>query len=119
LRGRHCVELLKVGDTAVVTSSGGRIEIALQSTSSWSFDEACNGMGSPVIFADAADSLTAGSIGGSGGGGGGPNGVQTATGGTNNGGGTSGGRDFTPNGTNNFPIGGTVGGAAFSKFSPH
>jgi len=114
-----CVELVKVGDTAVVTSSGGRIEISLQSASSWSFDEACNGMCSPVTFANAADSLTTGSIGGSGGGGGGPNGVQTATGGANNSGGTSSGRDFVPNRINNFPISGTVGGGGFFQVSPH
>jgi hypothetical protein len=116
----NCIELTKVGDTAVVTSSGGRIEIVLQSTSSWSFDEACSGMCSPTTFADAADTLTTGSIGGSGGGGGGggPTGVQTATGGTNNSGGTSDGRVFTPNGFNNFLIGGTVGGGSFFQVSP-
>ena len=115
----NCIELTKVGDTAVVTSSGGRIEIEFQPTSSWSFDEACNGMCSPMTFADAANTLTTGSIGGSGGGGGGPTGVQTATGGTNNGGGTSGGRDFTPNGFNNLLIGGSVGGGGFLQVSPH
>jgi hypothetical protein len=115
----NCIELTKVGDTAVVTSSGGRIEIVLQSTSSWSFDETCNGMCSPTTFADAADTLTTGSIGGSGGGGGGPTGVQTAIGGTNNGGGTSGGRNFTPNGFNNLLIGGSVGGGGFFQVSPH
>jgi hypothetical protein len=39
-----CIELTKVGDTAVVTSTGGRIDIALQSSSSWSFDGDCGGM---------------------------------------------------------------------------
>jgi hypothetical protein len=40
----NCIELTKVGDTAIITSSNGRIDIALQSSSSWSFDAACNGM---------------------------------------------------------------------------
>jgi FecR-like protein len=112
------IELTKAGDTAVVTSSGGRIEIVLQSTSSWSFDAACNGMCSPTTFADAADSLTTGSIGGSGGGSGGPTGVQTATGGTNIGG-TLGGPNFAPNGFNNLLLGGSVGGGGFFQVSPH
>jgi hypothetical protein len=121
----NCIELTKAGDTAVVTSSGGRIEIEFQPTSSWSFDEACNGMCSPMTFADAANTLTTGSIGGSGAGGGGPTGVQTATGGTNITGGTAGGQALTPNRFNNSFVGGTVGGGGFSQsggffqVSPH
>jgi FecR protein len=121
----NCIELTKAGDTAVVTSSGGRIEIEFQPTSSWSFDEACNGMCSPMTFADAANTLTTGSIGGSGSGGGGPTGVQTATGGTNITGGTAGGQALTPNRFNNSFVGGTVGGGGFSQsggffqVSPH
>jgi FecR protein len=120
----NCIELTKVGDTAVVTSSGGRIEIALQSSSSWSFDAACGGMCSQTTFAQAEDSLTTGSIGGGGGGGsGGPTGVQTATGGTNIGGGTLGGGksggNFTPDGLQNLLTGGTAGGGSFSQVSPH
>jgi hypothetical protein len=120
----NCIELTKVGDTAVVTSSGGRIEIAFQSSSSWSFDAACGGMCSQTTFAQAEDSLTTGSIGGGGGGGsGGPTGVQTATGGTNIGGGTLGGGksggNFTPDGLQNLLTGGTAGGGSFSQVSPH
>src|ERR1700759_3187748 len=36
--GGSCIELTKVGEAAVITSSGRRIEIALQPSSSWSFD---------------------------------------------------------------------------------
>lgn len=121
----NCIELTKVGDTAIVTSSGGRIEIALQSSSSWSFDAACGGMCSQTTFAQAEDSLTTGSIGGGSGGGssGGPTGVQTATGGTNIGGGTlSGGKsggNFTPGGLQNSITGVTAGGGSFSQVSPH
>lgn len=115
----NCIELTKVGDTAVVTSSGGRIEIALQSSSSWSFDAACAGMCSQTTFAQAEDSLTTGSIGGGGGGGGGPTGIQTATGGTNNGGGASSDVNFTPNRFQNLLTGGTAGGGGFSDVSPH
>jgi hypothetical protein len=115
----NCIELTKVGDTAVVTSSGGRIEIVLHSSSSWSFDAACNGMCSPTTFAEAEDLLTTGSIGGSGGGGsGGPTGVQTATGGISIGGGTLSGPNFTPNGFPNLLTGGATGGG-FSSVSPH
>ncbi len=112
----NCIELTKVGDTAVVTSSGGRIEIVLQSSSSWSFDSACNGMCSQTTFAQAEDLLTTGSIGGSGGGGG-PTGVQTATGGTNIGG-TLSGLNFTPSGFQNLLTGGTAGGGGFFSVSP-
>jgi hypothetical protein len=116
----NCIELTKVGDTAVVTSSGGRIEIVLHSSSSWSFDAACNGMCSPTTFAEAEDLLTTGSIGGSGGGGsGGPTGVQTATGGISIGGGTLSGPNFTPNGFPNLLTGGATGGGGFSSVSPH
>jgi hypothetical protein len=116
----NCIELTKVGDTAVVTSSGGRIEIALQSSSSWSFDAACAGMCSQTTFAQAEDSLTTGSLGGGGGGGGGggPTGVQTATGGTNSGGGTTSSGNFTPNRFQNLLTGGTASGG-FLEVSPH
>jgi hypothetical protein len=114
----NCIELTKVGDTAVITSSGGRIEIVLQSSSSWSFDAACGGMCGQTTFAEAEDSLTTGGIGGSGGGSGGPTGVQTATGGTNIGG-TVSGLNFTPNGFQNLLTGGTAGGGGFSSISPH
>jgi FecR protein len=114
-----CIELTKVGDAAVITSTGGRIDIALQSSSSWSFDGDCGGMCGQTTFAQAEDSLTTGSIGGGGGGGGGgPTGPKTATGGPNNGGGNFGGRNFTPNGLQNLLTGGTAGGGGFSEVSP-
>jgi FecR protein len=116
--GGNCIELMKVGDTAVVTSSGGRIEIALQSSSSWSFDSACNGMCSQTTFAQAEDSLTTGGLGGAGGGAGGPTGVQTATGGINLGAGPLTGPN-TPTGFQNLLTGGTAGGGGFSLVSPH
>jgi hypothetical protein len=116
--GGNCIELMKVGDTAVVTSSGGRIEIALQSSSSWSFDSACNGMCSQTTFAQAEDSLTTGSTGGAGGGSGGPTGVQTATGGINIGAGPLTGPN-TPSGFQNLLTGGSAGGGGFSLVSPH
>jgi hypothetical protein len=116
--GGNCIELMKVGDTAVVTSSGGRIEIALQSSSSWSFDAACNGMCSQTTFAQAEDSLTTGGLGGAGGGAGGPTGVQTATGGINLGAGPLTGPN-TPTGFQNLLTGGSAGGGGFSSVSPH
>jgi hypothetical protein len=116
--GGNCIELMKVGDTAVVTSSGGRIEIALQSSSSWSFDSACNGMCSQTTFAQAEDSLTTGGLGGAGGGAGGPTGVQTATGGINLGTGPLTGPN-TPTRFQNLLTGGSAGGGGFSSVSPH
>jgi FecR protein len=113
----NCIELMKAGDTAVVTSSNGRLEIALQSSSSWSFDGDCGGMCGQTTFAQAEDSLTTGSLGGGGGGGGGPTGVQTATGGPNNGG-PSGGGNFNPNRIPNLLTGGTAGGGGFTDVSP-
>jgi hypothetical protein len=79
--GGNCVELVLVGDSAVVTSSGGRIDIHVE-PASWSFD--CQGMCSPMSFAQAQDVVTTGSLGGAGGGGGG-GGTQTPppSGGTN------------------------------------
>jgi hypothetical protein len=114
----NCIELTKVGDTAVVTSSNGRVEIALSSSSSWSFDGSCGGMCGQTSFAQAEDSLTTGSIGGGGGGGGGPTGVQTATGGPSNGSGPSSGGNFTPNRFQNLLTGGTAGGGGFTDVSP-
>jgi hypothetical protein len=116
----NCIELTSVGDTAIVTSTNGRIDITLQPSSSWSFDTACNGMCGQTTFAQAEDALTTGSIGGAGGGGGvgGPTGVQTATSGPNFGG-TLPGHDFSRNGFSNLLTGGTTGGARFSSISPH
>ena len=70
--GGRCVELAKAGDTAVITATGARIDIQLQPSSDWNFDSFCNGMCSPMSFAQAQDSLTTGSLGGGGGGDGGP-----------------------------------------------
>jgi hypothetical protein len=118
--GSNCIELTKPGDSAVVTSANGRIDIALQSSSSWSFDSACNGMCGQTSFAQAQDSLTTGSLGGGGGGGGsgGPTGVQTATGGPNIGGPLP-GNGSSPNRFSNSLTGGTVGGGGFFSVSPH
>lgn len=69
--GGNCVELTRVGEAAVITATGTRINIELQPSTTWSFDSACNGMCSPMSFAEAENSLTTGSIGGAGGGGGG------------------------------------------------
>ncbi|MGY0572678.1 FecR family protein [Bradyrhizobium sp. RDM12] len=69
--GGNCVELTKVGGAAVITATGTRINIEFQPSTTWSFDAACNGMCSPMSFAEAENSLTTGSIGGAGGGGGG------------------------------------------------
>jgi len=68
----HCVELVNVVDTAVVTSVGSRINIDVQPSSNWSFDSACNGMCSPTTFAEAKSAVNevTGSLGGAGGGGG-------------------------------------------------
>ena len=77
--GGNCVELTKPGDTAVVTANGARINIQVQPSSDWSFDSACNGMCSPMSFAEAQDSLTTGSIGSPGGGGGGGGGPTSPT----------------------------------------
>jgi FecR-like protein len=78
--GGRCVELTKPGDTAIVKSYGTRIDIDLQPSSSWSFDSACNGMCSPMSFAEAEDALTTGSIGGAGGGGGGTGPIGSGSG---------------------------------------
>jgi FecR-like protein len=78
--GGNCVELTKPGDTAIVKSYGSRIDINVETSSSWSFDSACNGMCSPTSFAEAEDALTTGSIGGAGGGGGGTGAIGSGTG---------------------------------------
>jgi len=64
--GGKCVELLREGESAMVTANGIQLQPA-----SWSFDSECNGMCSPMSFAQAEDALTTGSIGAAGGGGGG------------------------------------------------
>jgi FecR protein len=116
--GGNCVELLRVGDSAVVTANGPRIDIQLQ-PASWSFDSACNGMCSPMSFAQAEDALTTGSLGGAGGGGGGGGtGTPAPTGGSNVGGLAL---SSTPPTRNGFTplIGGGVSGGGFFQVSPH
>jgi hypothetical protein len=76
--GGNCVELTKVGEAAVITATGTRVNIELQPSTTWSFDAACNGMCSPMSFAEAENSLTTGSIGAPGGGGGGGGGGPTS-----------------------------------------
>ncbi|WP_245446902.1 FecR domain-containing protein [Bradyrhizobium sp. MOS002] len=78
--GGKCVQLVNVGDTAIIKAYGAQINIEVQPSSSWSFDSACNGMCSPVSFAEAESSLTTGSIGAGVGGGGGTSGGGGATG---------------------------------------
>jgi len=82
--GGNCVELLLVGDSAVVTSNGGRIDIHVE-PASWSFDSTCNGMCSPMSFAQAEDVVTTGSLGGGAAGGGGGTGTPPPSGGPNTG----------------------------------
>jgi hypothetical protein len=75
-----CLELMKVGDTAVITSIAGKIDIALENVSTWSFDGSCGGMCSAISFAEAENNLTTGSIGTGGGtsAGGGPTSAGSA-----------------------------------------
>ena len=115
--GGQCVELVRIGDSAVVTANGARIDIHVE-PASWSFDSSCNGMCSPMSFAQAEDSITTGSIG-AGGGGGGGGGTQSPppTGGPN-----LGGLPPASPPTKNafFPLTGTgLGGGGFFEVSPH
>lgn len=113
----NCVELLREGDSAVVTANGFRIDIHVE-PASWSFDSECNGMCSPMSFAQAEDALTTGSIGGAGGGGGG-GGTQTPppSGGPNLGGLTP---PSTPTKNAFFPLtSGGLGGGGFFQVTPH
>ena len=114
--GSNCVELLREGDSAVVTRNGSRIDIEVQ-PASWSFDSACAGMCSPMSFAEAEDTLTTGSIGGGGGGGGGT-GSPPPTGGPNAGvlPNTS---AATKNGFFGLTTGAGLGAGGFSQVSPH
>jgi hypothetical protein len=115
--GGNCVELLREGDSAVVTANGARIDIQIQ-PASWSFDSACNGMCSPMSFAQAEDALTTGSLGGAGGGGGGGGtGSPAPIGGPNVGGLAL---SSTPTRNGFTPLtGGGVGGGGFFQVSPH
>lgn len=115
--GSNCVELLREGDSAVVTRNGSRIDIEVQ-PASWSFDSACAGMCSPMSFADAENALTTGSIGGGGGGGGGGTGSPPPTGGPNLGvfPNTS---TTTRNDFSGLTTGAGLGSAGFFQVSPH
>jgi hypothetical protein len=115
--GGNCVELVRIGDSAVITANGARIDIHVE-PASWSFDSSCNGMCSPMSFAQAEDALTTGSLG-AGGGGGGGGGTQSPppTGGPNLGGlpPTS-----TPTRNAGFPLTNNgAGGGGFFQVSPH
>jgi FecR protein len=115
--GGNCVELVRIGDSAVITANGGRIDIHVE-PASWSFDSSCNGMCSPMSFAQAEDALTTGSLG-AGGGGGGGGGTQSPppTGGPNVGGLPP---PSTPTKNAFFPLTGTgLGGGGFFEVSPH
>ncbi len=121
--GGSCVELINPGDTAVITANGPRIDIAAQSSSSWSFDSECNGMCTPMSFAQAEDALTTGSIGGLGGaaGGGGPTTAFGLSGGSS-GGGTGGSQQTSvPHSAppSLLASGGSSGGGSFASVSPH
>lgn len=115
--GGNCVELLRIGDSAVVTANGSRIDIHVE-PASWSFDAECNGMCSPMSFAQAEDALTTGSLGGAGGGGGG-GGTQSPP--------PSGGPNLgvlpppsVPTRNALFPLTGIgAGGGGFFQVSPH
>jgi hypothetical protein len=122
--GGNCVELLKIGDTAVITATGARIEIRVQGSSSWTFDGVCKGsFCNQLTFAEAEDAMTTGSIGGGGGGAGG--GGPTALGSLPIGGFASGigsqTNSPTPNRSQNLLTGAGLGGAAFvpQSVSPH
>jgi len=115
--GANCVELLREGDSAVITANAGRIDIQLQ-PASWSFDSACNGMCSPMSFAQAENTVTTGSLGGAGGGSGGGTGTPPPSGGVNVG--------TFPNTSTSTPnqffvplTGGGLGGIGFGQVSPH
>ena len=113
-----CVELLKVGDTAVVTKNGTRIDIDVQPSSTWSFDSACNGMCSPISFAEAESSLTTGNLGG-GGGSGGPTASPIGPGGQSSG---NAGESSSPQGTKNgfsgLLLGAALSSVGFVQVSP-
>lgn len=117
--GGKCIELLKIGDTAVITANGTKIDIQLQSSSSWSFEGNCSGMCSQMSFAEAEDAMTTGSIGGGGGssGGGGPT-TPSSAGGANQSAFSPGGSFGTRNAFVNLLTGGSSGGASFSPVSP-
>lgn len=116
--GGSCIELLKVGDTAVVTASGTKVDIKLQSLSSWSFEANCSGMCGQTTFAEAETAITTGSLGtggaSGGGGGGGPTTSLTAPAGAS--------QDTSPTARSapgNLLTGGfAVGGAISSSVSP-
>ena len=120
--GGKCVELLKVGDTAVVKVDGARIDIQVQPSSTWSFDAACNGMCGPVSFAEAQNSLTTGSIGGQGGGASGAGGGGTTgsiiSGGSNTGTVPSSSQTAGRGGGSNSLLSTGLGSASFSAVSP-
>jgi hypothetical protein len=121
--GGNCVELLKIGDTAVITATGARIEIRVQGSSSWTFDDVCRGsFCKQLTFAEAEDSMTTGSIGGGGAGGGGPTALSSLPiGGFARGIGSQTGSAATPNRSQNLLTGAGLGGAAFvpQSVSPH
>jgi FecR protein len=109
--GGRCVQLLRAGDTAIVTKNGVRTDIELQPFSTWSF--ACEGMCSPLTFAQAETDVT-GSVGAGGGGGGG--------GGINNppptGGSFAGSSPSNTPGTQNSTVGLFGGAPGLGGFGP-
>jgi hypothetical protein len=122
--GANCIVLKQYGDTAIITSANGKVDISMSSSSGWTFDSACNGgLCNHTTFAQAENSLTTGNIGtggrgGGGGGGGGGTTAAIAAGGQFSGGsGGSTAPSFTPNSSQNLLLGGTAGGASASPQS--
>jgi hypothetical protein len=114
--GGKCVELVNVGDSAVIKSYGGQIDIDVVTTST-TFD--WGNMGSQMSFAQAGD--VTGSIGGGGGGGGGTQNGPPSGGGPNLGIGPIGGSTSTTNGATGLLIGSVGalgGGGGFDTPSP-
>jgi hypothetical protein len=82
-RDSTCGELQNPGD-AIIISANGNMQFVANSDDFFSSD--CNGMCSPMSFAQAEDTLTTGSLAGGAAGGGGGTGTPPPTGGPNNGG---------------------------------
>ncbi len=77
-----CRELVNPGDAVIVSSNGN---MRFEPNSPDFFAANCNGMCSPMSFAQAEDVVTTGSLGGAGGGGGGGTQTSAPTGGANTG----------------------------------
>jgi ferric-dicitrate binding protein FerR (iron transport regulator) len=59
--GGQCIELLQPGDTAVITSTGGKVTISRTTTSPWTFAAVCGvaaGLCTTTQYADATPAVT-------------------------------------------------------------